>query len=150
MRAQDAFGAMDQGPTSADSPRQQCSILVDGLGNHAVAFKFVEVAREGKGDRWSSVRIRRVDDGVLPQFGKVGDPWIFNPPNLLRKGLWVRHQSRLRVDLPVADPIRGAGGAEMGESAPIFDATQKKRGAVGEQHRTRVENAIYEVRPFRG
>src|SRR5271166_201705 len=99
---------MNHSPEAADSARQQSSILVLGLHDHAVSLKLPEVFGQGKRYSGTTAREGGVGNRILLQFRDVSNSRIFDAPDLF--GIFARicHQSRSGVDSPVIDAIRGA------------------------------------------
>src|SRR5687768_17528485 len=64
--------------------------------------------------------------------------------------LGMRQKRRLVVDDPPVDSVFRSSGAEMRMPAPIFDATEEQRGAVGKPRRTRIEDTVDRIGPVRG
>ena len=54
------------------------------------------------------------------------------------------------IDVPVIHAIGRAGNAQVGKSAPVFDAAQEQGGSVGQQRRAGIENAMDRIRPISG
>jgi hypothetical protein len=61
--------------------------------------------------------------------------------------LRVGHECGFAVDLPSVDTIAGTSGAEVGQTAAVFDATQEQSGAIGQECGTGVEDAVDGIRP---
>ena len=62
MRAEGGHGAVNQGPTAANSARQQGRILVLGGHDNAESFKVVEVLGESQRYSGSASCKRRIGD----------------------------------------------------------------------------------------
>src|SRR5271170_2563650 len=102
---------MNHGPEAANSVRQQSSILVLGLHDHAVSLKLPEVFGQRKRDSRTTARVGGVGDRILLQFRDISDSGVFDPPDLFGVFARICYQSRLGIDAPTIDAIRGASSA---------------------------------------
>ena len=142
--------AMDQSPIPVDPMRQQGRVLVLRRHDHAVALEAAEILRERQSHARTLTRVGGIDNGILAQFGNIGDARIFDAPQLFRKMLGIGQQGGLRIDPPAVPAVGGAGRAEMGLPAAILDAAQQQRRAVGQPRRAGIEHAVDRIGPIGG
>jgi len=83
----------------------------------------------------------------LSKFRDAGDARIFDAPKLFRILVRISRQSRLRVDSPVIDTIRGPRGAQVGQASPIFNATEQQCISIGQFCYAGIEDAVNWIGP---
>ncbi len=66
---------------AADTMRKQSRIFIFRRHDHPIALEVVEIFRERQGHAWADTRVGGIDNGILAQFGEVGDAWVFNAPH---------------------------------------------------------------------
>ncbi len=99
---------------SADPARQQGGVLILRRHDDAEALEVAEILGERQGDAGTVVRVGGVDDGVLAEFGDVGDAGVLDAPQLFRDGSGIGRQRGLRIDPPAVHAVGRAGRAQVG------------------------------------
>jgi hypothetical protein len=141
---------MDQNPVPINPVWQKHRVFVFRVHDHAKTLEVVKIFRKRQRHTWAFVRVGGVNHRILVQFTDKGYAGIFDPPQFLRKVLWIWHQTRLGIDLPVINAIGRASNTEVGMPTAIFDTAQKQSSPIRQQCRARIEDAVDWVRPLSG
>ena len=113
MSAKRCHWPVNQRPTTTNPPGQQRRIFILRRHDYAVALEASEVPGERQGDSRTAARKGSVGHRVLIEFRDIGNARIFDAPDFFRIVQWIRHQRRLRINLPSIQTIRGTRGAKM-------------------------------------
>ena len=113
MSAKSCHWPVNQRPTTANPPRQQRRIFILWRHDDAESLKAPEVLGERQRDSGTSPRKGCVRHRILLEFRDIGNARIFDTPDFFRIVQWIRHQRRLKINLPSIQTIRGTRGAKM-------------------------------------
>src|SRR5258706_1520889 len=92
--ARSADRAVDQNPVAVDATGKQRRVFIFRRHDYAAALEVVGLFRESQRHAGAVARVGGIDDGVLVDFGQIGDARVFDAPDLFRETYPVGRQLR--------------------------------------------------------